>query len=218
MPLRTGRGPRRRRRGVSLHVSATSVALLLPVLICSCDFLPSKKEAPGAKTGPAEATAADEGELVIPLELDRIAKKAGQTDPAPLRPAPRWTEMRDEIRVKIYWANNVRTRQWPFGQCIHSPTLALPPTVHQVPLSLDGAHIVIQLGKIECADFNDLARKLVELAMRRPDMSVVIDARQAVPFKWVFGAVEACEKAKVRSVKFQAPAVVDGGGDDWWHM
>ena len=77
---------------------------------------------------------------------------------------------------------------------------------------------MIQLSKIECADFNDLARKLVELAMRRPDMSVVIDARQAVPFKWVFGAVEACEKAKVRSVKFQAPAVVDGGGDDWWHM
>jgi hypothetical protein len=131
---------------------------------------------------------------------------------------PRKTWPPHEIRVKIYWANNVRTRQWPFGQCIHSPTLAMPPTIRQVPISTEGAHIVIQVGRIECADLDDLARKLMELAMRSPDTPVVIDARQAVPFKWVFGAVYACEKAKVKHVRFQAPAVVDGGGDDWWHM
>ena len=57
-------------------------------------------------------------------------------------------EIPHEIRVKIYWANNVQKRQWPFGQPIHSPTLALPPNVQQVFVSLEGAHIVIQVGKV----------------------------------------------------------------------
>ena len=123
-----------------------------------------------------------------------------------------------EIRVKIYWANNNPTRQWPFGQCIHSPTLALPPSVHQVPVSLAGAHIVIQVGKKQCGDLNDLYKKLSEITARQPDTPVLIDARQAVPFKWVLGAIDACARAQVENVKFQAPAVEDGGGDDWWHM
>ena len=77
---------------------------------------------------------------------------------------PTKVEIPNEIRVKIYWANNVRTmRQWPFGQPIHSPTLALPPTVHQVFVSLEGAHIVIQVGKVQCADLNDLYAKLADL-------------------------------------------------------
>jgi len=128
-------------------------------------------------------------------------------------------EIPNEIRVKIYWANNVRTmRQWPFGQPIHSPTLALPPTVHQVFVSLEGAHIVIQVGKVQCADLNDLYAKLADLTARQPDQPVVIDARQAIPFKWVLGAIDSCARAKVKNVKFQAPAVEEGGGDDWWHL
>jgi hypothetical protein len=60
---------------LSLHASATSVALLLPVLVCSCDFLRSPKEAADAKTAPGGATSVDEGELAIPLELTRITER-----------------------------------------------------------------------------------------------------------------------------------------------
>ncbi len=129
-------------------------------------------------------------------------------------------EVPEEIRLKMYWANNNPTRQWPFGQCIHSPYTPFPDNWPHliVPLSTAGAHIVIQVGRVQCVDLNDLFRKIRDVTERQPDTPVVIDARQAVPFKWVLGAVDACARAKVKSVKFQAAAVQEGGGDDWWHM
>lgn len=49
-------------------------------------------------------------------------------------------------------------------------------------------------------------------------MSVVLDARQAVPFRIVVAALDACMSARVAAVKFAAPPVEGGGGDDWWWM
>lgn len=53
---------------------------------------------------------------------------------------------------------------------------------------------------------------------RKNPMPVVVDARQAVPFQWVVGALDACARAGVRNVKFQAPPVEGAGGADWWWM
>ena len=64
----------------------------------------------------------------------------------------------------------------------------------------------------------ELERKLGELALSDPKAYVVIDARRMAPFRWVFGALEACRKAKVRNVRFQAPPVEGQGGSDWWWM
>ncbi len=129
-------------------------------------------------------------------------------------------EIPHEIRLKMYWANNNPTKDWRFGQCIHSPSAPFPENwPHEiVPLSIEGPHIVIQVGKVQCANLNELFRKLKDVTERQPDTPVVIDARQAVPFKWVLGAIDACARAKVKNVKFQAAAVQEGGGDDWWHM
>ena len=90
--------------------------------------------------------------------------------------------------------------------------------VRRADVSTAGAHIVIQIGRIQFGNLNELYKKLKEMTERQPDTPVVIDARQAIPFKWVLGAIDSCVRAKVENVKFQAPAVEEGGGDDWWHM
>jgi biopolymer transport protein ExbD len=135
-------------------------------------------------------------------------------------PVPKKIELPQEIRVKIYWANSNPTRQWPYGQVIHSPSAPFPTDWpgRIVPLSTAGHHIVIQVGKAKVNDLNDLARTLADLAVAQPDMPVVIDARQAVPFRWIVGAVDACKRARVKEIKFQAAPVEGGGGDDWWWM
>ncbi|MHC4248905.1 MAG: prenyltransferase/squalene oxidase repeat-containing protein [Planctomycetota bacterium] len=137
----------------------------------------------------------DEGSKVIP----KIVK-----DPA-------------EIRVKIYWANNK-------GQVIYSDRMAFPadwPGI-KVPLSISGAHVAMKINKLEIRqtpaggpDLNELARTLRDLAARSP-LPVVIDARSAVPFRWVMGALVACMRAGVRAPKFQAPPPPGGGGTEWW--
>ncbi len=121
-----------------------------------------------------------------------------------------------ELRVRIYWANAK-------GQVIHNDKMAFPVDFEdvsggvRVPLSLAGAPIAIQVGRVLCGDLADLERKLTvhAAAYGRP---VVIDARRAVPFKWVFGALDACQRAGVKVIKFQAPPIEGGGGRDWWHM
>lgn len=117
------------------------------------------------------------------------------------------------VRVKIHWAN-------ARGQVIHSPQAAYPEIFDGArrPLSLAGAHVVMKVGRLGVRDLNELARTLGDLASRTSDISVVIDARQAVPFKWVMGALDACARAKVKKVKFQSPPKPGGGGSDWWWL
>ena len=137
------------------------------------------------------------------LDAD-LPKNEGQN------PIPKKVEQPNEIRVKICWKNSQ-------GQIISSPKYGDPnDVVHGASLSVAGAHISILANKMPCSDLNDLARKLADLGARNPGMPVVIDARQKIPFKWVLGTLDACARAKVTNVKFQAPPVEGGGGDDWW--
>ncbi|MHC4200739.1 MAG: hypothetical protein ACYSU0_12170 [Planctomycetota bacterium] len=109
-----------------------------------------------------------------------------------------------EARLHIHWADES-------GRRIRSPSHPFP--VSGLP---KGAHIVVKIDKTVCAGLDDLARRLAETVAGSPEACVVIDAYQEVPFRWVFGALEASRKAKVRDVKFQAPPVPQD--DDWWEM
>ena len=117
------------------------------------------------------------------------------------------------VRVKIHWAN-------ARGQVIHSPGSAYPERFDGVRrhVSLAGAHVMVKVGPMGVRDLNELARTLANLASRQSDIAVVIDARQAVPFKWVIGALDACARAEVKNVKFQSPPAPGGGGSDWWWL
>jgi len=117
------------------------------------------------------------------------------------------------VRVKIYWANSR-------GQVIHSPALAYPEDFDgsRRGIGLAGAHVVLQVESLIVRDLNELARTLADLASRQSDISVVIDARRAVPFKWVIGALDACARARIDKVKFQSPPAPGSGGDDWWRL
>jgi biopolymer transport protein ExbD len=115
-----------------------------------------------------------------------------------------------EIRVRICWRN-------ASGEVISNPVYGDPSDeVNGRFLSTRGAHISIDANKMPCEDINDLAAKLADLGARNPDTPVTIDARQKVPFKWVLGTVDACARARIANVKFQAPYVLGGGGSDWW--
>ncbi len=89
-----------------------------------------------------------------------------------------------------------------------------PPPQVRIKLSrAEGGGVRITLNRIYCADLNVLARKLFELREGGGlDLVAVIDARKNVPFRWVFGALDACKRAKVKDVRFQAPPV----GDECW--
>jgi biopolymer transport protein ExbD len=107
-----------------------------------------------------------------------------------------------EVRVKIFWADRS-------GRFVAGPDASLPRRL---------LHIGIRLNNVPCASINDLARKLATVTARSPDLAVVIDARSRVPFKFVLGAVDACARARIDNVKFQAPPVRGGGGGDWWWL
>jgi len=138
-------------------------------------------------------------------------------------PIPKKVEVPTEIRVRIYWANNNATTSQPNGQVIHSPNKPFPDDWEEksggvrVPLSIRGAHVVMEVNRVKVTDLNDLARTLMDLNQKNP-MPVVIDARMAIPFKWVVGTLDACARAGVDNVKFQSPPAPGGGGSDWWWM
>jgi len=117
------------------------------------------------------------------------------------------------LRVRIHWANER-------GQVIHSPTSAYPEEFDGARrrVSLAGARVVVKIGRLPVRDLNELARTLADLAARQRDIAVVIDARRAVPFRWVMGALDACARGSIRNVKFQSPPAPEGGGDDWGWM
>ena len=138
-------------------------------------------------------------------------------------PIPTKVEVPTEIRDRIYWANNNATTSQPHGQVIHSFNKAFPDDWEEksggvrVPLSIKGAHIVMEVNRVKVDGPNALAQTLMDLNKKNP-MPVVIDARMAVPFKWVVGTLDACVRAGVENVKFQSPPAPGGGGSDWWWM
>ena len=128
-------------------------------------------------------------------------------------PIPTKVEIPTEIRVKLYWANSQK-------MVIHSPSRAFPENWNGVivpSLHTRGAHVEIKVNQVEVPDLTALARMLRDLHSTQP-MPVVLDSRMAVPFPWVIGAMDACKRAKVTEIKFQAPPVEGGGGSDWWWM
>jgi len=80
---------------------------------------------------------------------------------------------------------------------------------------MSGVNMVV--NRVPVSGLNDLARKLAELRETMAGIPVIIDGRQNVPFHWILGAVDACARARITDVKFQAPPVEGGGGDKWWY-
>ena len=87
----------------------------------------------------------------------------------------------------------------------------------RIKITLDGERIVIMAEDYPCRDLNDLAAKLKTLAANMPGLPVIIDGRQKVPFFAIIGALDACARADLHDVKFQAPPVAGGGGSDYWY-
>ena len=131
-------------------------------------------------------------------------------------------ELPPRIRVRIYWANAETLM-------IGRPSEGVPPALAgRVERSTEGAHIRMTVNlerygglptvdRTRCADLDELGRTLAEFVGDRRDSIAVIEARQKVPFRWVFGAVEACHEVGIEHVRFQAPPVEGAGGDDWWN-
>jgi len=66
-----------------------------------------------------------------------------------------------------------------------------------------------------CSDADELTGLLADFAARDPNMRVVIDSRQKVPFRRVLEAIKACRRAGIKNVLFQAPPV-PGGPESWY--
>jgi len=81
----------------------------------------------------------------------------------------------------------------------------------------DSQQVRISLDEYPCRSVNDLAGKLAAFAANDRSQPVLIDSRQRVPFKYVLAALDACQRARMRNVKFMAPPVEGGGGSDWWY-
>ena len=83
--------------------------------------------------------------------------------------------------------------------------------------------VAIGLGDRKAANVANLDQLVGKLkgmmaAVGGTNTAVVIDARKNVKFKYVIGALDACGRAEIEDVKFQAPAVPGGGGHNWWHQ
>ena len=65
-------------------------------------------------------------------------------------------------------------------------------------------------------NFNDLYATLLQLKASGPERPVIIHGLSKVHYQYIISAMDACKRAEIKDVKFQAPPVPDGG-DDWWH-
>ena len=94
-----------------------------------------------------------------------------------------------------------------------------PPELDRVMvrIRMNGERPVILANEYPCDDLNDLARKLCQLSRNLPELGVLIDSRQDVPFLYVLGAVDACARARLTDVSFMAPPAPGGGGSDFWY-
>lgn len=118
-----------------------------------------------------------------------------------------------ELRVKVFWRNSQ-------GQVIHSQSKSYPTNWNGMRAvnSTEGAKVAIQINQKSVKNIPELAEKLAALNAATP-MPVVIDARLAVPFKYVVGVLDACSRASIKEVKFQAPPQgEEGAGGDWYWM
>jgi len=98
------------------------------------------------------------------------------------------------------------------------PKKVVPPDEIRIKIWMPSeGKINITVDEYACQDINALARKLAAFRAGDPNQAVIIDSRQRVPFKWVLAALDACQRAKMQKVKFQAPPVKGGGGSDWWY-
>ena len=96
--------------------------------------------------------------------------------------------------------------------------LRSPKTEVRIKLSrAEGGGVIIALNRVPRADLNELAATLAAFVEMEPGLVIVIDAQNDIPFNWVFGALDACKRAKVKDVRFQAPPVEFDGGDNWWY-
>jgi len=97
-------------------------------------------------------------------------------------------------------------------------TRPVQPQELRIKISLaDDGRPVILAQDFPCRDLNDLAARLRVLSQNVSDLPVVIDGRQRVPFFVILGAMDACARARLYDVKFQAPPVAGGGGSDYWY-
>jgi len=78
--------------------------------------------------------------------------------------------------------------------------------------------VQMSLDERPCRDADDLARGLADYVANDPNRAVVIDSRMKVPFGRVLEAVEACRRAGMKTILFQAPPILGGGGEDWWYQ
>ena len=131
-----------------------------------------------------------------------------------------------QLRVMLCWVNEK-------GQVIHSPSEPFPddrPSLRE-PVSTAGAHVTIwtktvevhgpedvEVNTAQVSSLDALVSTVVDFAAADPEACVVIDARRAVPFKWVFDTLDACKRANVRSVFFEHLRMEGARGDDWFWM
>jgi biopolymer transport protein ExbD len=101
---------------------------------------------------------------------------------------------------------------------VAQPTIMPRPEVRVKLWLAESGQVRISVDEYACSTIDDLARKLAAFAGGDPNQDVVIDGRQQVPFKYVLAAIDACARAGMRNVKFQAPPVPGGGGSDWWYQ
>ncbi len=77
--------------------------------------------------------------------------------------------------------------------------------------------LIIKANEYPVPTMKDLYPTLKRLQAGLGELPVVIDARQNVKFMHVIEALDTCARANIKEVKFQAPPVPGGGGDDWWY-
>ncbi|MBN2714144.1 MAG: biopolymer transporter ExbD [Planctomycetes bacterium] len=75
--------------------------------------------------------------------------------------------------------------------------------VRTVPGQEDSAYFKISMVRVD--DPDRIFRALLNQANNRTDVPVVLDADEAVHFKYVLKALDQCYKAEMRDVKFSAP-------------
>ena len=108
-------------------------------------------------------------------------------DEGQLNVTPPKIEKPDEIRVKLWPRESDKTKCW----------IAVNDRENIVP------------------DFAHLQQRLKQLAASMAGTPVIIDARREVHYRHVISAMDACKMAKIKDVKFQAPAFPEGGGRIW---
>jgi len=93
-----------------------------------------------------------------------------------------------------------------------------PPDEIRIKLWLsEPGRVVVSVDEQPCSDADELTGLLADFAARDPNMRVIIDSRQQVPFRRVLEAIESARRAGIRNILFRAPPVPAAAGSDWWY-